>query len=138
MRALIVLLALAGALVSALAWRSTTAGVEDFFTVTDDWDCGVVNRSPYAQIGAIPVATIGIVGYLALAGLALMDVKDKLAIAASLGMAFSLYLSYIEKQVLRAYCQYCVISQIDMLLLLLLCVGWWWAHRQKDIGETPL
>lgn len=138
MRFLIVLLALAGALVSALALRSSSTGVEDFFTVTDDWDCGLVSRSPYAQLGPLPVAGIGIVGYLLLVILAGMDRRGELAVAASAGLAFSLYLSHLERDVLKVWCQYCVISQGAIVALTLLSVGWWWAGRQSSIGETPV
>ena len=40
-------------------------------SINEKWDCGIVNHSPYAVLWGVPVATIGIVGYLLLGALAL-------------------------------------------------------------------
>jgi uncharacterized membrane protein len=110
MRYLIVLLALAGVVVSTLALRVHYSTGSEPCSINETWDCGIVNHSPFAEIEHIPVAAIGIAGYLVLAGLALARWRTVLAVLAVLALAFSLYLTRIEKYVLEVYCVYCVIS----------------------------
>ena len=64
MRYLIVLLAIAGIVVSVLALKVHYDTGSEPCSINEKWDCGVVNHSPYAMIGGVPVAAIGIVGYL--------------------------------------------------------------------------
>jgi uncharacterized membrane protein len=124
MRYLIALLALAGVVVSALALRVHYDTGTEPCSINEKWDCGIVNHSPYAMIGPIPVAALGILGYLALAGLALARRRALLAIATLPALAFALYLSHIEKSVLEVWCLYCVLSQGVIALIALLALGW--------------
>ncbi len=110
MRYLIVLLALAGVVVSTLALRVHYSTGTEPCSINEKWDCGIVNHSPFAEIEHVPVAAIGIAGYLVLAGLALARRPTPLAVLAVLALAFSLNLTRIEKYVLEVYCVYCVIS----------------------------
>src|SRR5215813_13176285 len=64
-------LALLGLAVSSLALREHyRAYGEAPCDINERWDCGIVNHSPYAVIKGIPVADIGIAGYLILGILA--------------------------------------------------------------------
>jgi vitamin-K-epoxide reductase (warfarin-sensitive) len=83
----------------------------------------VVNHSPYAVMAGIPVADIGIIGYILLAFLAFRR-KYLLMLAAALpALAFSLYLAHIEEHVLGVWCVYCAISLGLISLLTLLVAG---------------
>jgi uncharacterized membrane protein len=88
-----------------------------------------VNHSPYAEIAHVPVAAIGIAGYLALAGLALARRRMLVAGAAMIGLGFALYLTHVEKDVLGVYCLYCVISLGIISLVTLMGLGWVAAER---------
>jgi len=68
----------------------------------------------------VPVATIGIAGYLILALLALGRRYRLFLGAAVAGLAFSLYLAHIEEHVLGVWCVYCAISLGLISLLTLL------------------
>jgi len=81
MRILLLVLALAGVVVSILALRVHYDTGTEPCSINEKWDCGVVNHSPYSTIGPIPVAAIGIAGYLALAGLSLARRRGWLLIA---------------------------------------------------------
>ena len=91
--------------------------------------CDVVNSSPYATIGGVPVAFIGLAGYLVLFGLAAVavlaqEVRRRQALWASFilsvgGLLFSIYLTYLELYVIQALCSWCVASAIIILLLAL-------------------
>jgi len=125
MRYLITILALAGVVVSALALRVHYSTDAQPCSINETWDCGIVNHSPFSEIARVPVAAIGIVGYLALAGLALARRRTPLALLAMIALIFSLYLSHIERSVLQVWCLYCVISLATISLITSL--SWWWA-----------
>jgi vitamin-K-epoxide reductase (warfarin-sensitive) len=124
MRYLIALLALAGVAVSILALRVHYSTGTEPCSINAKWDCGIVNHSPFAMMGHIPVAAIGIAGYLALAGLALARQRFLLFIAVLIGLGFALKLTFIEEYVLLVWCLYCVISQTIIALITLLSLGW--------------
>lgn len=125
MRYLIALLALAGVVVSSLALQVHYSTGTEPCSINAKWDCGIVNHSPFAEIAHVPVAAIGIVGYLLLCGLALARRRRWLAVLAFAALGFSLYLTRIEKYVLEVYCLYCVISLGIITLIAIL--GLWWA-----------
>jgi uncharacterized membrane protein len=123
-RFLIILAALAGMTVSALALRVHYSTATEPCSINEKWDCGIVNHSPYSVIEDVPVAAIGIAGYLVLAVLALARRRVFVTVLAMIGLGFSLHLSYIERNVLMVWCLYCVISQGLILLVTLLSLGW--------------
>ncbi len=128
MRYLIVLLTLAGAVVSVLALRVHYSTGTEPCSINDRWDCGIVNHSSFAVIGHIPVAAIGIAGYLALAGLAFARRRFLLFLTALIGLGFALRLTFIEEFALGAWCLYCVISQVIIALIVLLALAWFTAE----------
>ena len=133
MRYLIALLALAGLVVSYLALRVHYSTDVQPCDINSRWDCGVVNHSPYAMMGPIPVAAIGMTGYAAMAALALLRRRALLTAATVAGLGYALYLTYIEKNVLMVWCLYCVISQGIILLMALVSAGWLWrGHRMRS------
>jgi vitamin-K-epoxide reductase (warfarin-sensitive) len=124
MRYVLIFLAILGIVVSALALREhyRTEG-DSPCSINERWDCGIVNHSPYAMLAGIPVAALGILGYLLMAGLAWRRVYRLLLIVAATGLGFSLYLAQIEARVLGVWCIYCVISLADISLITLLALG---------------
>jgi vitamin-K-epoxide reductase (warfarin-sensitive) len=129
MRWLIAFLALAGMVAAVLALREHYRTEASPCSINEKWDCGTVNKSRFAVIGGVPVAVIGIAGYLLLAGLAIGKRWRLLAAAAVPAFAFSLYLAHIEKDILEVWCIYCVISlgiitSITLLSLIALMVDW--------------
>ncbi|MDR3728127.1 MAG: vitamin K epoxide reductase family protein [Terracidiphilus sp.] len=123
MRYFLILLALAGVVVSTLALRVHYDTGTEPCSINEKWDCGIVNHSPYAEIAHVPVAALGIAGYLLLAGLALTRRRGLTLAVAVTGFCFALYLSHIEKDVLGVWCLYCVISQGIIALVTLLSLG---------------
>ena len=132
MRFLITLLALAGVAVGYLALRVHYSTESQPCSINEKWDCGIVNHSPYAEIKQVPVAAIGIGGYLALGLLALVRRRWLVAGGAIIGLAFSLYLTHIEKDVLQVWCLYCVISLGIISVITLLSVGWAFVGHFRD------
>ena len=124
MRYFIALVSLAGVLVSALALQVHYSTVTEPCSINERWDCGIVNHSSYSVVFGVPVAAIGIAGYLALGVLAVARRRILLLIAAILALGFALHLSDIERNVLSVWCLYCVISQGIIALLTLLSLVW--------------
>ena len=125
MRYVLLALAVIGIAASSLALREhyRTYG-EAPCDINDRWDCGIVNHSPYAVIHGVPVAVIGIAGYLLLGILALKRAYRVMLALALPALAFALYLARIEAHVLGVWCLYCVISlgTISLITILLLAV----------------
>jgi uncharacterized membrane protein len=136
-RYLIVLLALAGVIVSGLALRVHYVTEDQPCHINDKWDCGVVNHSPYSELGGVPVAGIGVAGYLLIGVLGFLRRRGMLLGAVAGGFAFALYLTHIEAHVLGVWCLYCVISQGIIALLLLLTIGWFlWGRMHRTAAGT--
>ena len=123
MKYVLLILALVGLAASSLALREHYRAYGDApCDINEHWDCGIVNHSPYAVIEGIPVADIGIAGYLVLGILAWRrSYKIMLALAVP-ALAFSLYLARIEAHDLGVWCLYCVISLGAISLITLLLV----------------
>jgi len=106
------------------------------FSANDDMclgsgDCHTVNFSRYATINGIPVAVVGIFGYLSILGILFLEGKMELfktngsmiLFGVSLiGFFFTLWLVYVEAALLKAYCPFCVTSQVTMTLIFILSV----------------
>src|SRR5258708_23715671 len=121
MKYVLVLLATLGIIVSVLALREhyRTEG-DSPCSINERWDCGIVNHSPYAMLMGIPVAALGIFGYLLMAALAWRRAYRPLLAVAVAGLAFSLYLAHIEAHILGVWCIYCAISLGNISLITLL------------------
>ncbi|HEV2965166.1 MAG TPA: vitamin K epoxide reductase family protein [Candidatus Angelobacter sp.] len=117
MRWIVALVALLGLLAATAALREHYRTEASPCSINEKWDCGIVNHSLYAIQGPVPVADIGIAGYFLLGVLALMRAWRTAFIAAVIGLAYSLYLTYIEAAKLQVWCIYCVIS-LSMISLI--------------------
>ena len=98
-------------------------------------DCKTVNDSRYSEVTIaglrIPVAVLGVVGYAVILGVLLLEQRaDFLQQNGSLvffglslmGFLFTLYLVYVEIVLIKAFCPFCVTSQIAMTLIFILSV----------------
>src|SRR6266481_420351 len=117
MRWLLIVLAVVGIVASSLALREHYRTDASPCSINERWDCGIVNHSPYAVLFGIPVAVIGIAGYLLLGILAFQKAYRLMLAAALGGLGFALYLAHIESAVLGVWCIYCVISVVSLLVL---------------------
>lgn len=122
----IAVLAVIGAAVSSVSlhhhYQTTETNYCDF---GQNFNCDIVNRSIYSTIAGIPVALIGICGYLVLLGLATAwrskPETPKILLAASIaGLGFALYLTYVEGFVLGTWCVLCLTSLTMITLIALL------------------
>lgn len=101
----------------------------------ESFNCDVVNRSQYSSIAGIPVAAIGIAGYVVILFLATWyrrnpDTPGLLSVASLAGVAFALYLTYLEAFVLQAYCILCLTSLCMIVTIATLSTGWFFRVRR--------
>jgi uncharacterized membrane protein len=123
MKYILIVLSALGIVVSSLALHEHYRTDTSPCSINERWDCGIVNKSPYAMLAGIPVAVIGIAGYLLMGLLASFRAYRSLLATAVAGLAFSLYLAHIEAHVLEIWCIYCVISLGIISLIALLAAG---------------
>jgi len=123
MRWLIILVAIVGLTAAVLASHEHFRTHTSPCSINEKWHCGTVNKSSYALFGGVLVADIGVAGYLLLGALAFKKWWPVLAAASVVGLAFSLYLAHIEKDILYVWCIYCVISLGAISTITLLSLG---------------
>ena len=85
--------------------------------------CETVQKSVYSKLDGVPVAVLGLAGYIGI--LISLAVRNELGRAAGFGLAlvgclFSLYLTYREVFTIKAICPWCVSSAVLMSLLTIL------------------
>ena len=134
MRFVLVLLAILGFTASGLALREHYRTDLSPCSINERWDCGIVNHSPFAMLGGIPVAAIGMAGYVFLAALAVKRAYGVFLAAALIGLSFSLYLAHVEAHILGVWCVYCVASLAVISLLTLLSLGTILISRTRSAG----
>jgi uncharacterized membrane protein len=123
MRWILVVLAVAGIVVSALALREHYRTDASPCSINERWDCGIVNHSPYAMLHGIPVAIIGIAGYLLLGVFAARRAYAWMLPFVMGAFTFAVHLADVESMVLGVWCIYCVISLGIITLMSLLTIG---------------
>ncbi len=82
--------------------------------------CATVQQSDYAALAGVPVALLGVLGYLGLLAALIVDGENGRSAAAFLslgGLGFSVWLTYVEVGILDAICIWCVGSAVCMALL---------------------
>jgi uncharacterized membrane protein len=82
--------------------------------------CETVQASRWAKLDGIPVALLGLIGYIAiLASLGIRGDRGRAAgfAIALIGFGFSMYLTYREIFSIKAICQWCVGSAVLMTAL---------------------
>jgi len=132
----IALLAVAGAAVSSASlYHHYSKDKTTYCDLGETFNCDIVNRSSYSVALGVPVALIGILGYLSLLALATIyrskaETPAMLLIASLAGLGFALYLTYIEGFVLATWCVLCL-SSLAMILGIAVLSGWLTADRVR-------
>jgi uncharacterized membrane protein len=127
----ILVLALVGTGVAAYL---TYVHYEGLKVICSNSGCATVQSSKYAELVGIPVATLGLAGYLGILGSLLIkgELGRMLAFGIALiGFMFSMYLTYRELFTIHAICEWCVSSAVIMTLLLIV-TAWRALRIQPD------
>lgn len=114
--AAIAFVALGGTAVSSVSLHHHfSKSKTSFCDINETFNCDLVNRSRYSTFLGVPVALIGMVGYLLILALATVyrekaETPVMLMVVSAGGLGFALYLAYIEAHVLGAWCILCLTS----------------------------
>jgi uncharacterized membrane protein len=123
LRTAIVAASLLGVGISGYLTYVHYAGIEPI--CASSGGCEKVQNSRYAELAGVPVALLGLIGYLAILTTALLR-SDTARLAGSFlalaGLGFSIYLTYLELFEIDAICQWCVASAVVMAALAALTV----------------
>jgi len=123
---LISVLALTGLVLSSLSLvNHYKKSPTEYCDLVENFNCDIVNRSPWSEVAHVPVAAIGMAGYIFLFVMSWMAARRQQAavlmlIAALGGLAFALYLTYIEAYKLEAWCILCLGSLAAISLITIL------------------
>lgn len=128
----VAVLAVCGVVVSTVSLQHHFAKSKTAYCdIGEAFNCDIVNRSEYSSILGIPVALIGMLGYLALGALATIyrkrhETPALLFGGAAAGLAFALYLTYVEAHILGVWCILCLSSLALISATTLLSGLIWW------------
>jgi len=99
--------------------------------------CERVQSSEYAKLAGVPVALIGLIGYIAILGSLLLHESENSRLLTMglvlVGWGFSMYLTYREIFTIKAICQWCVSSATILTIMAILSV---WRYLRGD-GPAP-
>jgi vitamin-K-epoxide reductase (warfarin-sensitive) len=108
--------ALGGVAISSVSlYHHFSKSKTSFCDINESFNCDLVNRSVYSTVLGVPVALIGIMGYLLILTLATIyrekaETPLVLLVVSAAGLGFALYLTYIEGRVLSVWCILCLTS----------------------------
>ena len=89
--------------------------------------CEIVQTSEYSKLLGVPVALIGLLGYIAILGSLLVSENETARFATVgftvIGFGFSAYLTYRELYSIHHICEYCVSSAV--IVTILMCLSIW-------------
>jgi uncharacterized membrane protein len=108
--------------------------------------CETVQLSRWATLLGLPVAVWGVGYYAVVFAIALAGVHGRLAASRGValglvlltawGLLFSAWLTYLELFVIRAICQWCVVSAVLAAALFVICWLDWRETRSEVLGPS--
>jgi len=129
-RMAVALLALVGLFVSSYLYLYKVGLIGTMVCGTGG--CETVQLSAQSRFLGIEVAAIGMAGYAVILGVALVALSPRFSgdawpVLALVGLsggavAFTIYLKYLEFFVIKAICQWCVVSAVIIAILFILTI----------------
>jgi len=100
--------------------------------------CETVQTSIYSKLSGVPVALMGLIGYILIFGSLIIKQSERTRLITTVltlgGFTFSAYLTYRELYSIHAICEWCVSSAIILTILMLLSV---WRFLRGDVADQP-
>lgn len=102
--------------------------------------CETVLRSQYAVVLGVPVAIYGVIFYLVTFVAAVYFVTNKqyhwwLSIWALAGFCSTLYLIFVQAVILKAFCQYCLVSTFTSSITFIITTVLYYIYKEKPHGH---
>jgi uncharacterized membrane protein len=124
-RIVMIVLAVVGLGVASYLTYVHYAGIKPACTAGES--CTKVQTSVYSEVVGVPVALLGLLGYVAILASLLAPETENTRLATAVltvgGWAFSAYLTYRELFSIHAICEWCVSSAVIMTILM--CLALW-------------
>jgi uncharacterized membrane protein len=134
LRIILIVLAVVGLGIASYLTYVHYAGIKPVCTAGES--CTKVQTSIYSKLAGVPVALMGLLGYVAILASLLVPVSESSRLATMaltfVGFAFSAYLTYRELFSIHAVCEWCATSAVILTVLMVLSV---WRFLRGD--ETP-
>jgi len=124
----ITFIAFVGIVLSAVSvYNHYKTAATEYCDFGDTFNCDTVNKGAYSHYGPVPVAAIGVLGYVFLLLLSRVRRDNKLAssllvFSALVATSYSAWLTYIEARVVYSYCIICLGSFACIILIALLAI----------------
>ena len=110
----------------------------DALICTSGGGCETVQESSYAELAGIPVALLGLLGYVAVLVLAAWDSELARTLAAAIALTaagFAVYLIVLQAFVIDAWCVWCLVNDVVIVPLLAITTVWRaWSLREAGAG----
>ena len=125
LRIVLIVLTAAGLGVASYLTYIHYAGIKPVCTAGGD--CLKVQSSVYAELAGVPVALIGLIGYVTILASLLAPETETTRFATAaftlIGFGFSAYLTYRELFTIHAVCEWCASSAVIMTVMM--CLAMW-------------
>jgi uncharacterized membrane protein len=99
--------------------------------------CEIVQTSEYSKLAGVPVALIGLIGYLTILASLLVPESENSRLATVvftvIGFGFSAYLTYREVFSIHHICEWCLSSFVIIFVLMCLAI---WRFLRGDAEEA--
>lgn len=137
----LVVLSLVGVVVSSYALYLHYKPTDSFCNLSETFNCDVVNTGPYSELYGVPVAALGIAGYVALIIGGFLSLRMKritifVFLASIAGLVFALYLTGLEAFVIETYCVVCLASQVIILATTIISLFMYVKSGKKENKES--
>jgi uncharacterized membrane protein len=134
LRAAVALVALAG--VAVAGYLTYVHYQPDALICTSGGGCETVQDSSYAELAGIPVALLGLLGYVAVLVLVAWDSELARTLSAAIALVaagFAVYLIVLQAFVIDAWCIWCLVNDLVIVPLLAVTTVWRaWSLREVD------
>jgi uncharacterized membrane protein len=103
-------------------------------------NCIKVQTSEWSKLAGVPVAVLGLIGYVAILVALFIPGETGLvgsALIALVGFGFSAYLTYRELFSIHAICEWCVSSAVIMTLLAIITTVRLMREPKEERGAVP-
>ncbi len=125
------------ALSTASLYSHYARSATEYCDLNQVFNCDIVNRSRFSEVFGIPVALIGLIGYIVLMGITFKKsaVLEFLRFYMSFsGLMFAIYLAYIEEHLLRTWCLLCIGSLVAIAAITIVsALELWWPGRKQSM-----
>ena len=112
----------------------------DYCDLSATFNCDLVNRSSFSEFHGVPVALVGLLGYILLFALSVKPGKLTNVFrfaGAIVGLGFALYLAYVEAYVLAVWCLLCIGSLAMILTIATLAgIALWHFDKQEPFADA--